>query len=73
MLCISVWVRCLLYWAMDKYNNVWKKGLPEKGVDRKGLILRQKKERKEEICHACFNNLDCNQLKVSLKMLEITS
>ena len=54
MLCISVWVRCLLYWAMDKYNNVWKKGLPEKGVDRKGLILRQKKERKEEICHACF-------------------
>ena len=31
--------KMLLYWSVDPYNNVWKR-VVEKGVDRKGLILR---------------------------------
>ena len=32
--------KMLLYWSVDQYNNVWKR-VVEKGVARKGLMLRK--------------------------------
>ena len=46
----SVYICCVflsgedvLFWSMDQYNNVWK-GVVEKSVDCKGLILRQENQ-----------------------------